>query len=106
MSWCDHRQQSRKIPPQAQMRFDDRFLLAGMGRSGRNDRPTVDRILQFRKRPGSAGGAGASSLRLPVVTTFDAPRSLRRKASDEVPARQRSRRRRRSAMERGARRQR
>jgi hypothetical protein len=52
MPWCDHRKQSRKIPPQARMRFDNSFLLAGMGRGGRNDRPTVDRILQFRKRPG------------------------------------------------------
>ena len=48
---------------------------------------------------GSAGGAGTSSLRLPVTTTFGAPRSLSRVASDEVPARQRSRRWSKSAIE-------
>ena len=70
-----------------------------------NGRPAVA-ACSIASAAGSAGGAGTSSLRLPVVTTFDAPSSLKRAASDELPARQRSRRRSRSAIEFGRRRQR
>ena len=67
-------------------------FFARMGRGGGDHRAVADRRAQLRELVGSAGGAGTSSLRLPVVTTRGAPSSRSARRRRRLRARQRSKR--------------
>ena len=60
---------------QPTVRLDHFPLLARMGGSGDEDLALADSVLHFESLVGSAGGAGTSSLRLPVLTILGTPSS-------------------------------